>query len=352
MRIGKIPVVSAASAIATPEDSSFMLLYAIGNDFFGKKSDGTSVIVGGGTGTGDWSFGGNPVVAEQSIGTTTVFDVPLIADNVEVARLKTSGDFQVTNSITSFTDPLRTVNMTNGALNDAAGVTRLNWESGILLDAAGASSLDWQARTMYDAAAQLSIDYDGRFMKDAAGVNSLNYELRRLYKSTGGQTIDWENQILYDAVAAGGVSWGTYDLWDSTGNASLNWQAYSLKDSVAVEALNWNFRYLKDPAGNIMADWSLEVATFAATNLRIATELRINHGIAHDTAVNEVTLVGGTKDTANPLILTTSLIFLTRHTPGGGLGHLSYDVSVAGVLTIDSDDATETSTISYLIINP
>lgn len=61
-------------------------------------------------------------------------------------------------------------------------------------------------------------------------------------------------------------------------------------------------------------------------------------------------LAAGTVTINNSSVLASSIIFLTRMTPGGTLGHLAVPTIVAGVsFTVTSTSATETSLIGFLI---
>lgn len=71
---------------------------------------------------------------------------------------------------------------------------------------------------------------------------------------------------------------------------------------------------------------------------------------ANDPA-GEAVLVAGTVVVPRTTVTATSLIYLSRRVVGGTPGHLSY-VRNAGVgFTINSTDALDTSTVSYLILN-
>lgn len=61
-------------------------------------------------------------------------------------------------------------------------------------------------------------------------------------------------------------------------------------------------------------------------------------------------LVGGTKTVSNTTITTNTIIMLTRKIANGVIGNLSYTLSNGVSFTINSDNASDTSTISYLLI--
>jgi hypothetical protein len=68
--------------------------------------------------------------------------------------------------------------------------------------------------------------------------------------------------------------------------------------------------------------------------------------------LNEATLVAGTVTVAHTGITASSLIFLSRRVAGGTLGHLSYTRIAGTSFTINSSSATDTSTVSYFIVEP
>lgn len=94
-----------------------------------------------------------------------------------------------------------------------------------------------------------------------------------------------------------------------------------------------------------------------STNVRLHGDLifdQAGKGINLKTGTNckfgTATLAGGTVAVANTAALATSHIFLSVRTPGGPRGHLSYTVNPGVSLTITSTSATESSVVSYLIV--
>jgi hypothetical protein len=61
-------------------------------------------------------------------------------------------------------------------------------------------------------------------------------------------------------------------------------------------------------------------------------------------------LVAVTVTVTNTLVTANSVIILARKTAGGTIGNLTYTVSAATSFTITSDSATDTSVVSYLIV--
>jgi len=85
------------------------------------------------------------------------------------------------------------------------------------------------------------------------------------------------------------------------------------------------------------------------TNKTIGDKLRIT--TAANGGAGTSTLVAGTITVANTSVTSSSIIVLSRATSGGTVGTLSYSLSAGTSFTITSSSSTDTSTISYLIIN-
>lgn len=88
-------------------------------------------------------------------------------------------------------------------------------------------------------------------------------------------------------------------------------------------------------------------------NLTLATtgnKLLIKEG--SNAALGQATLVGGTVTVNNTIVTANSKIFLTVETAGGTQGLLSYTKSPSTSFTINSTSGTETSTVSWFIVEP
>ena len=59
---------------------------------------------------------------------------------------------------------------------------------------------------------------------------------------------------------------------------------------------------------------------------------------------------GGTVTVSNTTITANSIIYLTRKTAGGTIGDLTYTLSAATSFTINSASGTDTSTVSFIIV--
>lgn len=84
-------VYSLPANIGKPGGTAIRLFVDPTNDsLYGKKPSG-AIISFGGAGVGDWSFNGNIVGVQKSIGTKDAFDFPIITNNVEIARFTVDG---------------------------------------------------------------------------------------------------------------------------------------------------------------------------------------------------------------------------------------------------------------------
>ena len=122
-----------------------------------------------------WMLNGNAVTAVKSIGTTSLFDFPIIVNNIERGRFKTTGNFQL---------------------------------SGIIEDAFGIISVAPSARNLYDTSNQARVSWDGAgTLSDSSGVQALDWTLRVLSDSSGANSIDFTNRVLYDASSQAAISY-------------------------------------------------------------------------------------------------------------------------------------------------
>lgn len=99
------------------------------------------------------------------------------------------------------------------------------------------------------------------------------------------------------------------------------------------------------------ATLTLSGAVSGVTTLALSGKLLIPTAGAAAT-VGTATLSGGTVTVATTAIGATSKVFYCRKTTGGTVGHLSIGAVVAGTsFVLQSDSATETSTLNWWIIN-
>lgn len=107
---------------------------------------------------------------------------------------------------------------------------------------------------------------------------------------------------------------------------------------------------LADGAGN----QRLTIGSTGVVSIPIALTLAAGAPLSMASGANQragnAVLVAGTVTVANTTVSATIVVILTRKTAGGTLGNLTYTV-VAGVsFTINSDSATDTSTVSYMLL--
>lgn len=80
-----------------------------------------------------------------------------------------------------------------------------------------------------------------------------------------------------------------------------------------------------------------------------AAKFRMDTGA--NAPVGEATLVGGTVTVNNTNVTATTLALLSRRVAGGTLGDLTYTRNAGVSFTINSTSGTDTSTISYFLID-
>lgn len=68
--------------------------------------------------------------------------------------------------------------------------------------------------------------------------------------------------------------------------------------------------------------------------------------------MGESVLVGGTVTVANTSVTATTKVFLQRRVAGGTLGYLTYTRAAGASFTITSSSGTDTSTVSWLLVEP
>lgn len=87
-----------------------------------------------------------------------------------------------------------------------------------------------------------------------------------------------------------------------------------------------------------------------AGNLAVPANKNLSLKSGSGQKAGNTTLIGGTKTVINATVTATTVIYLTRKTAGGTIGNLSYTITDGVSFTINSDSATDTSVVSYLII--
>lgn len=119
---------------------------------------------------------------------------------------------------------------------------------------------------------------------------------------------------------------GYNDVVFSTGNGS-----YTYRESAKISGSNHALTLVGD----------LICAT-AGKGLQIQSGTGARAGNA--------TLVAGTVTVTNTTVTANTLILLSRKTAGGTLGNLTYTLSAGASFTINSSSASDTSVVSYLLI--
>ena len=98
-------------------------------------------------------------------------------------------------------------------------------------------------------------------------------------------------------------------------------------------------------------DGTNAILSASSGNISIATPLSMPSG--SNARAGNATLVAGTVTVSNTSVTADTRITLTRKTSGGTIGNLTYTLSAGTGFTINSDSITDTSIITYLLIeNP
>ncbi len=139
--------------------------------------------------------------------------------------------------------------------------------------------------------------------------------------------------------ATGGTNIVAGDLTIDTGEFNVD------AGSITVSVGN-----IEATAGEITAGILLQTID---GNLQLGTAgNKISIPTGANASIGTATLVAGTVTVATTAVTGSSLIFISRETAGGTLGHLSLDNIVAGTsFDIISDEAADTSTVNWWIIN-
>lgn len=82
--------------------------------------------------------------------------------------------------------------------------------------------------------------------------------------------------------------------------------------------------------------------------LGLANQLRVTSGANQQ--AGDVVLVAGTVTVANTAVTANTKVIASRKVAGGALGFLTYTVSAGVSFTITSDSATDTSTVTYFLM--
>lgn len=145
----------------------------------------------------------------------------------------------------------------------------------------------------------------------------------------------------------------TYWSFDSTGFHGLGTlPKISLFNDGSVSFANGAFT--GDASGNCSLGGGLTANTFLSITGGSLFITQVGQGISikggANAKIGEATLVAGSVTVANTAVTANSLIFLSRHTPSGTLGHLSYTTIAGTSFTITATGGAETSVISWMIV--
>lgn len=126
--------------------------------------------------------------------------------------------------------------------------------------------------------------------------------------------------------------------------ATSNDHAFTVSDSTGTNVLI--------DANTNTSTLTLNTSTINTNNLLLTNKLSISTG--SNKTVGTATLVAGSITVNNTSVTSSSLIFVSRTTSAGTIGHLSCPIASIVNNTsfvINSSSATDTSTINYWIIN-
>jgi len=152
--------------------------------------------------------------------------------------------------------------------------------------------------------------------------------------------------FLFDLERVDQARWKAYI--NGGGGNTLIWQPYATgSNNPANTQMRW-----ANSAGTQQFLMSTSTGNFtAAGNLVCSTAGR---GLTLQSGANALagnaTLVAGSVLVSNTAVGANSVITLTRKTPGGTVGDLSYSIVNGSSFTITSASATDTSVVSYFIL--
>lgn len=186
-----------------------------------------------------------------------------------------------------------------------------------------------------------------------------------VYRTTnGGANVSGSNNfndITGSASTAGALGVGT-----STTTGLLDFTAANGTRRIARAGIG--LTNLVNTAGSESADFIINTqsaGTAASEKLRISSTgdvtvtgggiifATVAKGITYKSGTGaragNATLVAGTVTVTNTTVTANTIVMLTRKTAGGTLGNITYTVSAGASFTINSDNALDTSIISYVL---
>jgi len=152
-------------------------------------------------------------------------------------------------------------------------------------------------------------------------------------------TMDEVQQSIDDITARMDDSDSSLQDFSDSIDSSFNDVQSSLDDhSSSLDELSTN-------EGQLMFPLTQDTIDLITEQTPAMLQYMVNQGY-----IGIIPLSGGTVTITTPLVSSSSLVLVSRAVSSGTTGVLSY-VSSAGSLVINSDSATDTSTIIYFILN-
>lgn len=155
---------------------------------------------------------------------------------------------------------------------------------------------------------------------------------------------------------AGTANPNGYYLWQSSINGGAFQDCMRLNNAGNLEIFGTVAASMPLGSGTEVLSISGSAKQFTVTQEGLVTLHTVGSGIRIKEGTNASmgvsTLVAGTVTVNNTRITANSRILLTVSTPGGTQGFLSYSKVAATSFTITSTSATETSVVTWLIIEP
>jgi hypothetical protein len=211
------------------------------------------------------------------------------------------------------------------------------------IQCAAASSFRWQARCRMLSGADGIITF----------VNSAITDFTRF--NLGGTTSSFpgigRNGIFLEFLAADGAATASTALYN-TKTSTTNFERLTNEWNANVCRL-WTE---KGSGGGTARDFVLgadatEVLRLTSADLKMATAKTLSIASGSNQRCGDAVLVAGTVTVSNTTVTANTRVFLTRKSTGGTIGFaITYTLIAATSFTITSDNALDTSTYSYLLV--
>lgn len=154
-------------------------------------------------------------------------------------------------------------------------------------------------------------------------------------------------------TAGTGITSTTGNIVAASGNISATLGSVDAGTSVTAGTTITAGTGITSTLGDITASAGNLVATLGNLNLNgAASKININAGTAASASVGtSAAMIGGVVTITSTAITASSKIQYSRRTLGTAMGNISITAQAGGSVELTSDEATETSTFDYLIIN-